>query len=346
MATSYTEKDVKIFKGLEAVRHKPGMYIGETGSGGLAQIIKEIIDNCLDEALAGRNKFVGLSFEKDGSICVWDRGGGVPVGKHKDTGKSTLISVFGTLHAGAKMNAKDKAYEASVGTHGVGSAATNALSEYFDVATFRDGKWYSVRFKKGVLKSDLKKISTPKTPDKKKAKCGTIVRFKPDLSCFDKNAKLNTKKIVAALEVSSYLYPTVTFVVVDNITGKKKIYHQPNGYKALLEKKREALKAELSGKPFIYSSKNLNIVVQWSDHTEEAVSSYVNGSPTSEGGTHVKGFFAALNDALKPYKGKRADFTPDDLRAGLIGVLNYKLAAPSFDSQTKENRHAPQPTRR
>lgn len=336
MAKSYSEKDVTILEFPDNVRKKPGMYIGAPDGNGMAQCVKEITDNVLDEALAGRNKFLGISFEKDGSIIVWDKGGGVPVGKHKKTGKSTLIAVFGSLHAGAKMDAKDKAYEASTGTHGVGSAATNALSEKFHVATNRDGKWWSVEFKRGVLKQDLKKISTPKTPDGKKAEKGTIVSFKLDESCFTAKAKLNNKKIIASLEIASYLYPMVKFVVIDKVNGKRKKFYQPDGYKALMKKKAEQLSAELMGKPFIYASKNLNVVAQWSDYTEEAISSYVNGSPTIEHGTHVAGFFGALNEALKPYKGKRADFTPADLRAGLIGVVNYKMASPMFDSQTKE----------
>lgn len=337
MTKSYSEKDVTIYKGLDGIRAKPGMYIGDPSSyHGPNQCVKEVTDNVFDENLAGRNNFLGVAFKKNGEVVIWDHGGGVPVGKHKTTGKSTLIEVFGSLHAGAKMNAKDSAYAASTGTHGVGSKATNALSEYFIVTTCREGKWWSVAFKKGKLSQDLKKVKPPKTPNGKTAKRGTVVQFKLDFACFAANAAINIKKIVGSLEIASFLYPGIKIVVVNEFDGTTKTFYQPDGYKELLGIQSKKLGAEMFGKPFIMSSKNLNVVVQWSDYKEEAIKSYVNGSPTVEHGTHVKGFFSAINEALKPYRGKKAKFTPEDLRSGLLGVLNYKMAAPMFDSQTKE----------
>ncbi len=336
MAKKYNEDSIKIYEFPVNVQKKPGMYIGSNDSNGLMQLEKEVYDNAIDEALAGRNRFVGISYNKDGSITVWDKGGGIPIGKHKTTKVSTLIEVFNRLHAGGKMDAADSAYSASVGTHGVGAACTNALSEFFIVQTFRDKKWWEVKFKHGKpVSKEPKKVGKPKLPNGKTAEQGTIVTFKPDLQFFMKGSKVKPQKAYQAFDVLSYLHPEVKFFWMDKAAGKKKLFHQPDGYKALLQKRKEELKVETVGKPFVYSSKNLNIVVQWSEHTDEAVLSYVNGSPTVEGGTHVSGFFSALNDALKPYKGKRV-FTPADLRNGLIGVLNYKMASPSFDSQTKE----------
>lgn len=336
MSKKYDEKSIQIFEGLEGVRKKPGMYVGSPDAAGMRQCVKEITDNAIDEALAGRNNFVGISFDGD-TITVWDKGAGIPVGKHEKTNRSTLIEVFARLHAGGKMSAKDTAYSASTGTHGVGSACTNALSEFFNVTTFRDKNWWQVKFKKGkVLTEKPLKVKAPKLPNGKKAEKGTVVEFKLDTTCFNKGAVLKPKLIMQAFEIQAYLQPNVKFQFIDKSKGIKKLFYQPDGYKALMKKKAEQLSAELMGKPFIYASKNLNIVVQWSDYTEEAISSYVNGSPTIEHGTHVAGFFGALNEALKPYKGKRADFTPADLRAGLIGVVNYKMASPMFDSQTKE----------
>lgn len=337
----YDESSIQILDFPANVRKKPGMYIGSPDSSGIKQIAKEVYDNAIDEALAGRNKLVGMSFETDGSFIIWDRGGGIPVGKHAKTGRSTLVEVFARLHSGAKMDSKDSGYSVSTGTHGVGAACTNALSEFFNVTTFREKQRYAVQFKQGKLVKDLQKLpGKVTTPDDKPMLVGTLIHFKPDLSCFMKGAKLDIKIVQDAFDIQSYLHPEVTFVVVDKNKNKVHVYHQPDGYKALLEKRRREYSAELIGKPFLHNSKNLNIAVQWSDYTDEAVSSYINGSPTIGHGTHVAGFFKAINESLKPYRGKR-DFTPSDLRSGLIGVVNYKMAAPMFDSQTKERLTSP-----
>ena len=341
MTKDYKESDVDILEFPENVQKKPGMYIGSPDSSGKQQCGKEITDNVLDEALAGRNTRCGVSFEKDGSMIVWDHGGGIPVGKHTKTGRSTFIEVFARLHAGAKMSV-GKGYEASAGTHGVGSAVVNALSEFFNVWTFRDNQWWEIGFRKGHLKTKLTKSKAPKLPNGDKAKRGTVVHFKLHDAFFLKNAVLKPDKILESLEIASYLYPMVKFTVINKITGKTKEFHRPDGHKEMLSRRATELGVELLHKPLFLMTKNLNLVVQWSDHTSEDVASFVNGSPTRDGGTHVDGLFKALRDAIKPYRGKK-EFDPEHLRTGMLGILNFKMAAPIFSSQTKEKLKSPEP---
>lgn len=341
VSKDYKESDVDILEFPENVQKKPGMYIGAPDSSGKQQCIKEITDNALDEALAGRNTVLGISFEKDGSVIVWDNGGGIPVGKHAKTGRSTFIEVFARLHAGAKMSS-GKGYEASAGTHGVGSAVVNALCTFFNVWTYRDNQWWEIGFRKGHLKTKLTKAKAPRLPDGEKAKRGTVLHLKLHDDFFLKNAQLKPERILESLDMASYLYPMVKFTVVNQITGKTKKFHRPDGHKDMLAKRATELGVELLHKPMLLMSKNLNLVVQWSDHISEDIASYVNGSPTKEGGSHLEGLYKALRDAIKPYRGKK-EFEPEYLRTGMLGVLNFKMAAPIFSSQTKEKLKSPEP---
>lgn len=308
------------------------MYIGSNDSNGIFQISKEAIDNSVDEASAGFNDLVGVVID-DKKITIFDHGRGIPVGKSKQTGRSTLIEVFATLHAGGKKGGE--AYKkGSIGTHGVGGAVVNFLSTQFEAYTYREenGGWHYIKFIKGELVGGVVKKKPPRIAGKL-PKLGTIVQFTPDPSVFTKTAKLNVKQISDYLHVLSYLVPKTKFALYDN-DKEPLVFVQKNGLSDYLRDLLEREKAEAQGKEFIVNDETFSLALQWSDAADEIFLSYVNGSHTKDGGTHVKAVADAITKALEPLKGKR-DYTPTDLRTGLIGVLNIHLASPSFDSQTK-----------
>lgn len=331
-ANGYDESSIRVLNPVEAVKQNLGMYIGANDSNGIFQIAKEIIDNSVDEASAGFNDLVGVVLDNK-TITIFDHGRGIPVGKSKQTGRSTLIEVFATLHAGGKKGGE--AYKkGSIGTHGVGGAVVNFLSTQFEAYTYREenGGWHYIRFEKGELVGTVSKKKPPRVAGRI-PKLGTIVTFTPDPSVFTKTAKLNTKQISDYLHVLSYLVPGAKFALYEE--GKEpQVFIQKNGLSDYLRDLLEQEKAEAQGKEFIVNDETFSLALQWSDAADEIFLSYVNGSHTKDGGTHVKAVQDAITKALEPLKGKR-EYTPTDLRTGLIGVLNIHLASPSFDSQTK-----------
>ena len=325
----YNEKSVEILEEPQAIRKSAGMYLGSTGDMGLFQIIKEIIDNSTDEALAGFNNLIDIYIE-DNWITVADQGRGVPVGIAEKTGRSTLIEVFARLHAGGK---KSSAYsKGSTGTHGQGSALTNFMSSSFIAYSFRQekGGWHKVEFKQGEFVKFGK--SVPPKIAGKSAKRGTVVRFQPEYSCFNKNSKIPIDKIRELIDIRAYLVPTCKFRLTTS-KGTVEYYHK-GGLKDYLAILVKEVKSEPVGKPIIIHTDTVDVAIQWSSHIEEQLLAYVNSSRTVDGGTHVNGLYTALTKAIEPYKGKK-DFTPTDLRTGLIGVINISLQGASFDSQIK-----------
>ena len=332
--STYSANDIDVLEGLEPVRKKSGMYIGANDSRGIFQITKEIIDNVFDEYLAEYNTKLFVEVKGD-VVTVADESRGIPVEIHPKTKESTLTTIFTKLHAGGKLGVKkdgSTAYKTSVGTFGVGSSVTNALSESFEVWTFRKA-WYYQAFAKGKVKTKVKKGVKPPSVSGCTMKAGTVVRFKPDFTCFQKKSKLNTKNLLDWLKISSYLYPDLVFYL--DLDGKKAKLHEPKGIKALVNKLVEDAKVEKLGKTVHIRSNNFEAVLQWSSHDEEKLLSYANGSKTEDGGTHVNGLFKALNESLKSFKGARSNYKPEDLRCGLLGVLDFKMPSPQFDSQTK-----------
>lgn len=335
----YTASDIEVLEPLEGVRARPGMYIGSTDEFGVLQIVKEIIDNGIDEALGGHCDHIMVDISEKNHILVWDNGRGIPVEKHpKHPKKSTLEIIFTHLHAGGKLG-KDGAYEGgSIGTHGVGAAVTNALSSKFSVYTRRKRTWYQQTYEKGKPTIKVTKLKGDVFAGIPKAK-GTLVTFTPDKKIFGK-AKLPEADLKNMLELAAYLHPKVTFDFILKRTAKgkpskSKSFHQPKGVTALLKKMIKRTKSEAFGKPIIIQQPGLDVVLQWTDHVAENLNSYVCGSPTPLGGTHMQGFAKALNEAVKPYKPKRGTFKPEDLRVGLQGVVNLTIAAPEFSGQTK-----------
>lgn len=350
----YDESNIEVLKGLEVVRAKPGMYMGERGDPMVYRSVKEIVDNCFDEFAAGRNKLIEVIFDTNKNVYyVADQAGGIPVGMHKTEKKSALEVIFTQLHAGGKFNSK--AYKTSSGTHGVGAAATNALSDEFQVWTQREGQWYTQAYAKGIPQHKVKECKAPKivhdghTLDDKIGKYGSIVRFVPDQtivseSATDKKsknlvtAKLNMKGALVWLSNLALLNPGLTIRVT--AIGKKTrkfTFLNKEGLPAIVKKIAEENELSLTGKPFVYQSETIDCVLQWSSHTDnDLLKTYVNCSPTRDHGKHFDGLSSALNKSLNEYKGARDKFKIVDVLNGVIGSFNYKMSGAEYSSQTKD----------
>ena len=327
----YSAKDVEVLEGLDGVRKRPGMYLGGKDSNAIFQMLKEGVDNASDEFSANRNSYAKIVIEGN-TITIADKGGGIPVEKHAKTGVSVLTEVMTKLHAGGKFGS-DAYSEGSAGVHGVGISVTNAMSESFVVYTFRNKKWWSQKFAKGKQTSKVIEVKAP-IVEGSKWELGTVIIFTPDMSVLEKSAKLDTAKVVAYLEMQSYLHSGMTFV--SSINGKKTTFLNKNGLEALLDKNILNAKTDKQiKKTFTFSENGVNCVFAWTNFDEETTLSYANGSLTKEGGVHVKGLYNAINEAIKPFKGKKK-FTPEDFRSGLFCVLNVMVKEPEFTSQTKE----------
>lgn len=323
--SDYNESSIEVLEGLQAVRVRPSMYIGDLRLGQY-QIAKELLDNAVDECLAGFNKKVYCIITND-YMQVMDEGRGIPVGihpKYEKEKKSTLEVIFTQLHAGGKI--KEGAYSSgAVGTHGVGASCTNALSTYFQVWTFRDKKWWSQTYKEG---NPINQVHQ-ENPDFD-WKQGTIVRFKPDTSILPN--PIDPKMLANWLRNSAFLNPGVEFHI--NWKGKEKTYIS-KGLIDYINWKTKDLNVEPLNKPFIIKTENCDVALQWFETDESDLASWCNTSPTVEGGTHFRGL---LNVITKGFDNlvKKKTYKPEDLRTGLYGAINFRIAGPQFDSQTKE----------
>lgn len=334
MAKTYDASNITYFESdLHKVRAKPQMYIGAVDNTGVFTILREAMDNAVDEYQAGNNKSVEIFLGAD-ELWVVDTGRGIPVEKHPVAKKSTLTVALTSLQSSGKMDATGGgAYATSIGTHGVGLKATNALSRAFDVWTCRKNEWWHTRFEAGNEKKPVTKAKAPKLPNGKTPKTGTIIRFIPDPTIFGKH-KLVPKDVINWAEMTAYMNPGLTISATMN--GKTKTWLSKRGITELIEKRVTESKANLVGKMFVHSSKQMDLAIAFTDAEGVSMNAYTNTVFNLEGGTHLVAFYDALFRSLKDYKGPKCDFTPTDLREGMIGVLNYKIASPRFDSQTKE----------
>ena len=346
----YDESNIKRLKGLDAVRSKPGMYLGERGDAMVFQSIKELIDNCYDEFSAGRNKFIYVQADnKTNTFIVADKAQGIPIGlvpsdpeNPRSKKVSTLTLIFTKLHTGGKFD--DKAYKTSKGTHGVGAAATNAVSSTFEVWTHRDRAWHYQQFKCGKPVSELTKITKlPLALTKAlsyKPVCGSIVRIIPDQSIVSKDggktkAKLNLQFTADWLKALAQLNPGLEITFSAN--GKQKTFLNSNGLKQILIDRLKELDAEGSGKPIIYESPTMSVAIQWSTYSDDdALRTYVESGYTRDGGEHEVGFRNALAKVVRPFAKKTDKYAPKDLYYGLIGVLNYRMSGAEYSGQTKD----------
>ena len=332
---NYDESSIKILEGLEAVRKRPGMYIGSTDKRGMHHLIWEIVDNGIDEVINGYGNYIKIILEKDGSITIADNGRGVPIGMH-ESGKSTPEVIYTILHAGGKF--EEGGYKVSGGLHGVGASVVNALSSWMVVTIYRDGKISQIKFKDGgKVDSKLKEIG-------KTNKTGTIVQFMPNKEIF-KNCNFSFTTICERMQESAFLNPNLTVEVTDvedNLTAK---YHYETGLTAFVEYVNEGHKPLHKVVQFnnMKNRIDVSIALQYTDTYNEQILSFVNDVKTGDGGSHEVGFKTGLTKAFNEYaknnnivKGN-SSLTGDDLREGLSAIISVRIPEDilQFEGQTK-----------
>ena len=332
----YDESSIKILEGLEAVRKRPGMYIGSTDKRGLHHLVWEIVDNGIDEAINGYGNHLTVIIHKDGSVSVSDEGRGVPVGKHA-SGKSTPEVIYTVLHAGGKF--QEGGYKVSGGLHGVGASVVNALSKWMKVSICRDGGKYEISFKNGGhLDSDLKKVGTTN-------KTGTTVRFMPDDSIFS-TTTFSFTTICERMQESAFLIKGLMIDVIDEEDEKEAHYHYERGLEEFVSYLNEGKKVlhNVVGFDAVKNKIEVECALQYTDSYSENVVSFVNNVKTSDGGSHEVGLKSALTKVFNDYaknngylKAKDKNFEGTDVREGLTVVLSLKIPEDllQFEGQTK-----------
>jgi len=338
----YNEDSIKILEGLEAVRKRPGMYIGSTDKRGLHHLIWEIVDNCVDEALNGYGDYIKITMHNDGSISVTDRGRGIPTGMHS-SGKSTPEVIYTVLHAGGKFS--DGGYKVSGGLHGVGASVVNALSEYLEVTTRRDKEEYYIKFSNGGhLETPLKKIGSS-------TRSGTTVRFKPDKEIFG-NIAFNYSTICERMQECAFLLNGITIEIEDEIENRSEKYHYDNGLSSFCEYLNEGKTVLHKVLCFDTTKDKVNVAVsmQYTDSYNENIVSFVNNVKTPDGGSHEVGFKTAITKVLNDYakengfvKNKDKAFEGTDVREGLTAIISVQIpeAILQFEGQTKSKLGTP-----
>ena len=334
--TKYDESSIKILEGLEAVRKRPGMYIGSTDKRGMHHLVWEIVDNSIDEVINGFGNYIKVIINKDGSITVADNGRGVPIGMH-ESGKPTPEVIYTILHAGGKFS--EDGYKVSGGLHGVGASVVNALSKSMQVVIYRDGLISSIEFENGGhVKSPLKTVG-------KSNKTGTIVKFLPDPEIF-RNCNFSYTTIVERMQESAFLLSGLTIEVIDEEDKKEAKFHYDNGLISFVEYINE-------GKNTLHKVLNfsnvkqkieVNVAMQYTDTYNENILSFVNNVKTIDGGTHEVGFKTGITKAFNDYaknnnlfKSKDGTLDGADVREGLSAVISLKIPEEllQFEGQTK-----------
>ncbi len=343
--SSYTAKDITVLEGLEPVRKRPGMYIGGVGTAGLHHLVWEILDNAVDEAMNGFASNIVLTLHADGSsITISDDGRGIPVDKHPKTKKSALEVIFTVLHAGGKF--EHGSYKTAGGLHGVGASVVNALSTELRASVKRDGALWEMAFKRGKATTALKKAGAARGS-------GTTVYFHPDPTIFPK-VEFDAATIRERLEIVSYIHKGVRVTFENEAEKTKEVFQHEEGLSDYLKK----IVTERGARPvhdaaFVQareSGPKLDLVLQWTEATDEHVRSYVNGIPTGSGGTHENGLRAGLGKAVRNYidthnlSPKGVTLIAEDIREGLTGVLSVFIQEPQFQGQTKDRLNNPELT--
>ncbi|MEE9543289.1 MAG: DNA topoisomerase (ATP-hydrolyzing) subunit B [Thermodesulfobacteriota bacterium] len=331
----YGADDIKVLGGLDAVRKRPAMYIGSTGAPGLHHLVYEVVDNSVDEALAGFCTKIEVVVHTDNSVTVIDDGRGIPVEKHKQKKKPTVEVVLTELHAGGKF--ESKAYKVSGGLHGVGVTVVNFLSEWLEVEIKRDGKVYAQRYETGKLRAPLKVVG-------KTTKTGTRIRFKPDTKIFDVT-EFSFDTLSQRLRELSFLNAGVKINITDERTEKSHEFLYKGGINSFVEHLNKN-KTLIHPKPIYINGEKedvqLEVALQWTEAYSENIYAYANNINTTEGGTHLSGFKSALTRTVNSYaqeknllKDMKDALQGDDIREGLTAVISVKLPDPQFEGQTK-----------
>ncbi|MBQ7466675.1 MAG: DNA topoisomerase (ATP-hydrolyzing) subunit B [Clostridia bacterium] len=330
----YGEEQIQVLEGLEPVRKRPGMYIGSTDERGLHHLVVEIVDNSIDEALAGYCTEIDVEINKDGSCAVTDNGRGIPTGIHPKEGKSAVELVLTKLHAGGKFGGGG--YKISGGLHGVGLSCVNALSEWLEVEVFQDGKHFKQVYNRGIPQRDLAVIGESK-------KTGTKVTFMPDAEIFE-TTNFDFDLIKSRLRELAFLNKGIKIIAQDHRTDKEEIMHYEGGIVEFVEQMNNN-KETVFPKPIYIDSAvdggEIEVCLQYNDSYNEIIHAYANNINTEEGGTHLEGFKKALTKVINDYGHKlnvlkeSEKLSGEDVREGLTAVLSVKLEDPQFEGQTK-----------
>lgn len=333
--SNYTADKIQVLEGLEAVRRRPGMYIGSTDSNGLHHLVVEVVDNSIDEALAGFCDFISVEIFTDGSIRVTDNGRGIPVGIVEKTGKSAVETVLTKLHAGGKFGQEGGGYKVSGGLHGVGISVVNALSEWLKVDVFTDGKHYSQRYQRGTPETELQIVGAT---DKQ----GTQITFKPDVAIFE-TTEFQADTITYRLRELAFLNKGVKIHFIDHRDNKEVTYHYEGGIISFVEHLNRN-KTALHDPVYFQDTREceLEVALQYTDGYSETIFTFANNINTQEGGTHLSGFRSALTRTLNDYarknnllKQNEDNLSGEDVREGLTAVISVKISEPQFEGQTK-----------
>lgn len=338
---NYGGDQIQILKGLEAVRKRPGMYIGSTSSRGLHHLVYEIVDNAIDEALAGFCDTITVTINQDNSITVVDNGRGVPVDVNHETGKPAIEVVYTMLHAGGKFGGGG--YKVSGGLHGVGASVVNALSEWMDVSVKRDGKIYNQRYERGNVCYSLKVVGSCDENE-----TGTAVTFLPDKDIFQETTVFEYGILKSRLREMAFLTKGIKIVLTDAREGieQERVFHYEGGIKEFVEylnKSKDALYDKIVYCEGIKDGVQVEVAFQHNDGYNEVVDSFVNNIKTPEGGTHLTGFKNALTKTFNDYaktnkliKENEQSLSGDDIREGLTAIVSVKIEDPQFEGQTKQ----------
>src|SRR3990170_3691234 len=334
-AAEYTGENIQILKGLEAVRKRPAMYVGSTDTHGLHHLVYEVVDNSIDEAMAGFCDAISVTIHTDNSITIDDNGRGIPVDRIEEEGKPAAEVVLTVLHAGGKFDRES--YKVSGGLHGVGVSVVNALSESLSAEIRRDGNVYKIAFARGETVLPLKAVG-------KSRKSGTKITFKPDSEVFTET-EFSFDVLSGRLRELSFLNAGLKIVILDERTGKTHEFQYKGGIVSFVQHLNRN-KTPLHGKPiYIEGEKDgvvIEVALQYNDYYQETIFTFANNINTHDGGTHLIGFRSALTRAINQYanagnllKGVKENLTGDDLREGLTAVVSVKVPEPQFEGQTK-----------
>jgi DNA gyrase subunit B len=334
-AAAYTSDAIQVLKGLEGVRRRPAMYIGDTAHTGLHELVKEIVNNSVDEAMAGRCSRIDVTLQTNGSVLIVDDGHGIPVGIHPGEGKSGVEVVMTMLHAGGKFD--KKAYQVSGGLHGVGASVVNALSEWLVVEVRQAGKVHTQRYTRGEPVADLAVVGEADTT-------GTSIEFKPDADIFE-SVEFSFEMVAHRLRELAFLNKGLEINVADESTGERESYLFEGGlveFVSFLNEGRKALHPEPIYLEGSRDGVSVEVAMQYNDGYQETVFTYANNIKTAEGGTHLVGFRAALTATINSYatrndllKSVKFAISGEDTREGLTAVVSVKVPEPQFEGQTK-----------